>query len=67
MTAAALLEHVYAPLHDPMSADRMILAAERLTYRMPVLELGQPAEARRTPFAWGDRHAAMGFAQPLVG
>ncbi len=61
---AALLEHVYAPVHDSDNADRLMGIADELVSRVSVLELGFPLEKRAIPFMWGGRQAAMAFAPP---
>ncbi|MBW2383054.1 MAG: hypothetical protein JRG92_05425 [Deltaproteobacteria bacterium] len=65
--ADILLEHVYAPVHDPDCTERLMTAAARVASRVPVMRLGMPEEQRVVPFAWGKRRAALGFAPPPVG
>lgn len=63
---AELLEHSYAPVHDPDSALRLMEIAQAFVARIPLLKLGLPEEQRVVPFGWGQRQAAFGFAAPTA-
>lgn len=62
--AEEILDHVFAPLHDPESTSRMAENALKLAASVPVLRLGLPEEDRVVPFTWGRRRAALAFAPP---
>jgi hypothetical protein len=62
---AQLLQYAWAPVHDPESADRLLAVADCIAARVPVAKLGLPGERRVIPFTWGQRHAALAFAQPI--
>lgn len=66
IAASVLLEHAFAPVHDPACAEQLMAAAARTTARVPVMRLGLPEEERVVPFAWGRRQASLGFAPPLA-
>jgi len=51
--AGAVLGNAFAPLHDPVSAERSLGLAARLADRVPILRLGFPKDARVVSFAWG--------------
>jgi hypothetical protein len=59
-----LLQYAYAPVHDPESAERLLAVADCIAARVPVARLGLPGERRVIPFTWGQRQAALAFAQP---
>lgn len=61
-----LLQYAYAPVHDPESAERLMAVADCIAARVPVAKLGLPGERRVVPFTWGQRHAALAFAQPQL-
>jgi hypothetical protein len=61
---AELLEHAYAPVHDPDGAFRLMGIAQFIVDRVPLLKLGLPEEPRVVSFGWGQRQAALAFAPP---
>jgi hypothetical protein len=62
-----LLDHAFAPIHDPRCAEVLFDAAAGLVDELPLLRLGLPEEKRVIPFTWGRSDAAVAFAPPFVG
>ena len=61
-----LLESTFAPIHDPLCADRSFGAAADIIDRVPVVRLGLPDQEQVVPFTWGRAGAALAFAPPFV-
>ena len=65
--AGELLQHVYAPVHDPECTERLMEAASGVARLVPVMKLVLPEEDRVVPFTWGQRQAALAFSAPAIG
>ncbi|MDE0909382.1 MAG: hypothetical protein OSB60_02880 [Myxococcota bacterium] len=57
-----LLQHVFAPVHDPDTAGRQVEAVSRVVRRTSVLRLSKPWMDREISFNWAESQAALGIA-----
>lgn len=59
-----ILQHVFAPLHDPDAACRLTEIVGRVARRTRVLLLDKPRMDREISFNWDLPQASLGFAPP---
>jgi hypothetical protein len=59
-----LLQHVFAPVHDPDTVGRQKEVVRRVVRRTSVLRLSKPCMDREISFNWDESQAALGFAPP---
>ncbi|MBW2389536.1 MAG: hypothetical protein JRG89_14020 [Deltaproteobacteria bacterium] len=61
-----LLNHVFAPIHDPQAADRLFDVVARVVRRTSVLSMTKPRMKREVSFNWDLPQAGLGFASPSL-
>jgi hypothetical protein len=59
-----LLTATLAPVHGPEMVERLLVTAERVQAGTGVIQVEVPTPQQPVPFAWGHRHASMGFSAP---
>lgn len=59
-----ILQHVFAPVHDPDTAGRLMEIVGRVVRRTSVLRLCKPHMNREISFNWDTPQAGLGFAPP---
>ncbi len=63
----AVLSRTCAPVHAPDLANKILTTASRVADRIPMARLGIPRQNTKSPFVWGGRETALGFAMPALG
>lgn len=63
---AAILPHVFAPIHDAEAADRVMTIAVAMIQRISVKRMSQPELKRAVSFIWEQSQASFGFAAPRI-
>jgi len=64
--ANEMLQHVFAPVHDPDAADRLFEIVQRVVSRVQVFRMRKPTMDREICFAWDRPRAVVGFAPPAL-
>lgn len=59
-----VLQHVFAPVHDPDAANRLYEIVGRVVRRTSVLRMSKPRLEREISFNWDLAQAGLGFAPP---
>ncbi|MFT5442653.1 MAG: hypothetical protein ACI8W3_001697 [Myxococcota bacterium] len=57
-----ILQHVFAPVHDPDAATRLLEVVSHIARRTSVLKMRQPKLSREISFNWDSPQSSMGFA-----
>lgn len=61
-----ILQHVFAPFHDPDAAERLFEIIERVVRRTKIFRMRKPSMKREVSFNWDGAQAAAGFAPPSL-
>ncbi len=61
-----ILQHVFAPIHDPDGASLLMEAVGRVVRRTSVSRLCKPQLGRETVLDWDRPRASLGFAPPSI-
>jgi hypothetical protein len=64
--ANEILQHVFAPVHDPDTADRLLEIIEQVVRRVQVFRMRKPTMKREICFDWDRPQAVVGFAPPAL-